>query len=163
LVALTIALGIGGTATMFSIVNAVLLRPLPVLQPNRLYWISEHLFNFGQEMAFAGDYFTIKEEARTFGQMAAFNTSGVNWTGTDRPQQLIAARVTASFFPLFGIEPLYGHTFRPQDDTPRAGAVVVLSYALWRRRFGGDPSILGKTMRLESRGGARDRDHAEAI
>jgi putative ABC transport system permease protein len=149
LVALTIALGIGGTATMFSIVNAVLLRPLPVPQPNRLYWISEHLFNFGQEMAFAGDYFTIREEARTFSQMAAFNTSGVNWTGTDRPQQLIAARVTASFFPLFGIEPLYGDTFRPEDDTPRADAVVVLSYALWRRSFGGDPSILGKTMRLD--------------
>jgi predicted permease len=149
LAVVTIGLGIAGTATMFSIVNAVLLRPLPVPQPNQLYWISERLFNFRPEMAFAGDYFTMREQTRTFSQMAAFGTSGVNWTGTDRPQQLTATRVTASFFPLLGIAPLYGRTFRPQEDTPRVGAVVVLSYALWQRRFGGDPSILGKTIRLD--------------
>jgi len=149
LAALTIALGIAGTATMFSIVNAVLLHPLPVLQPNQVFWISELLFNFRSEMALAGDYFTMREQAQTFRQIAAFSTSGVNWTGTDRPQQLTATRVTASFFPLLGIAPLYGRTFRPEEDTPRAGAVVVLSYALWQRRFGGDPSILGKTIRLD--------------
>src|SRR5580658_7652844 len=82
LAALTVALGIAGTATMFSIVNAVLLRPLPFSQPHQLYWISELLFNFKQEFAIAGDYFTMRDQTHVFSQMAAFNTVGVNW-GTD--------------------------------------------------------------------------------
>lgn len=149
LAAFTIALGIAGTTTMFSIVNVVLLHPLPVRQPNQLYWISELLFHFRSEMALAGDYFTMREQTGTFTQMAAFSTAGLNWTGTDRPQQLTATRVTASFFPLLGITPIYGRTFRPDEDTPRASAVVVLSYALWQRRFERDPSIVGKTIRLD--------------
>lgn len=149
LTAFTIALGIAGTGTMFSIVNAVLLRPLPVVQPRQLYWISERLFNFKPEIALAGDYFTMREQARAFSQMAAFSASGVNWTGTDRPQQLTAASVTASFFPLLGVAPLYGRTFRADDDVPNGSPVVVLSYALWQSRFGGDPAILGKTIRLD--------------
>lgn len=149
LAALTIALGIAGAATMFGIVNAVLLRPLQVRQPRQLYWVSERLFHFAPELAFAGDYFTMREQARAFSQIAAFNTSGVNWTATDRPRELTATRVTASFFPLLGIAPLYGRTFRQQEDIPDAGAAVVLTYALWQSGFGGNPAILGKTIRLD--------------
>ncbi len=149
LAALTVALGIAGTATMFSIVNAVLLRPLPFSQPRQLYWVGELLFNFKQEFALAGDYFTMREHAQAFSQMAAFNTSGVNWTGTDRPEQLTASHVTASFFSLLGVQPLRGRVFRADEDVPGANPAVVLSYALWQRRFGGDPAVLGQTIRLD--------------
>jgi predicted permease len=149
LAALTVAIGIAGTATVFSIVNAVLLRPLPFSQPRQLYWVGELLFNFKQEIALAADYFTIREHAHAFSQMAAFNTSGVNWTGTDRPEQLTASRVTASFFSLLEVQPLRGRVFRADEDVPGAHLAVVLSYALWQRRFGGDPAVLGKTIRLD--------------
>src|SRR5580698_6866460 len=97
LAALTVALGIAGTATMFSIVNAVLLRPLPFQESRRLYWVGERLFHFTQEMALAGDYFTMREHTQAFSQMAAFNTSSLNWSGTGQPEQLTASYVTASF------------------------------------------------------------------
>src|SRR6202453_306415 len=103
LAALTVALGITSTATMLSIVNAALPRPLPFQQPRQLYWVGELLFHFTQEMALAGDYFTMREKTQALRQMAAFNTSSVNWTGTDQPEQLTASSVTASFFPLLGV------------------------------------------------------------
>ena len=81
--------------------------------------------------------------------MAAFNTSSVNWTGTDRPEQLTASHVTASFFSLLGVPPFRGRVFRADEDVPGANLAVVLSYALWQRRFGGDPAIVGKTIRLD--------------
>lgn len=149
LAALTVALGIAGTATMFSIVNAVLLRPLPFQQSRQLYWVGERLFHFTQEMALAGDYFTMREQTQSFNQMAAFDTSSVNWTGTDQPEQLTASHVTASFFSLLGVAPLRGRVFRVDEDVPGANPAVVLSYALWQRRFGGDAAIVGKTIRLD--------------
>jgi putative ABC transport system permease protein len=147
--ALTVAMGMAGTATMFSVANAVLLRPLPFSQPHQLYWIGELLFNFKQEFAIAADYLTMREHAQVFSEMAAFNTSGVNWTGRDRPEQLTVSRVTASFFSLLGVPPLRGRVFRADEDVPEANLTVVLSYDLWQRRFGGDPAILGKTIRLD--------------
>jgi predicted permease len=115
----------------------------------KLYWVGELLFNFKQEFALAGDYFTMREQAQAFSEMAAFNTSGVNWTGTDRPEQLTASHVTASFFALLGVQPLRGRVFRADEDVPGANPAVVLSYALWQRRFGGDPAVLGQTIRLD--------------
>ncbi len=147
--ALTVALGIAGTATMFSIVNAVLLRPLPFVQPRQLYWVGERLFHMKQELALAGDYFTMREHSRVFSELAAFDTSSVNWSGTDRPEQLTAAHVTSSFFSLLGATPFRGRVFRADEDVPGAGLTVVLSYALWQGRFGGDPAIVGKTIRLD--------------
>ena len=134
---------------MFSIANAVLLRPLPFSHPHQLYWIGELLFNFKQEFAIAGDYFAMREQTQAFCEMAAFNTVGVNWTGTDRPEQLTVSHVTDSFFSLLGVPPLRGRVFRADEDLPGANLAVVLSYALWQRRFGSDPSILGKTIRLD--------------
>jgi len=149
MVALTAALGIGATAAIFSIVNAVLMRPLPFPQPNQLYTVVELLGRVKQEVAVAGDYFTMRENTRTFSDMAAFGGGSVNWTGIDRPEQLTAVPVTASFFPLFRVQPLQGRVFRNEEDLPGANRVVVLSYALWQRRFGGDPAIVGQTIRLD--------------
>jgi predicted permease len=147
--ALTVALGIAGTATMVSIVNEVLLRPLPFERPRQLYWVGEQLFHMKQELALAGDYFTMREHSRVFSELAAFDTSTVNWSGTNRPEQLTASRVTSSFFSLLGVAPFRGRVFRADEDVPGAGLTVVLSYALWQGRFGGDPTIVGKTVRLD--------------
>ena len=138
LAALTVAIGIAGAGTMFSVVNAVLLRPPPAIQPRQLYSIRERLFNFKPEIALAGDYFTMREQARTFTQIAAFNTSGVNWTGTDGPQQLTGARVTASFFSLFGIAPLDPATYLGVSLMLIAAAAVA-SYVPARRASTVDP------------------------
>jgi predicted permease len=149
LAVLTVALGIAGAASMFSIVNAVLLRPLPFSQPHQLYWLGELLFGVKQEVALAADYFAMREQSQAFTQMAAFDTSSVNWSGTERPEQLTASHVTASFFCLLGVPPLRGRVFRADEDVPEARLAVVLSYALWQRQFGGDPAIIGKTIRLD--------------
>ena len=124
-------------------------RPLPFAQPRQLYWIGEQLFGVKQEFQLAADYFTMRERTKAFSSMAAFDTSGVNWTGTQRPQQLTASRVTASFFPLFGIPALRGRSFRTDEDRPKANLTAVLSYGLWQHQFGGDPAIIGKTIRLD--------------
>jgi putative ABC transport system permease protein len=147
--ALTVALGIAGTATTFGIVNAVLLRPLPFAQPRQLYWVGEQLFHMKQELALAGDYFTMREHSRVFSEIAAFDTSSVNWSGTVRAEQLTASHVTYSFFSLLGVAPFRGRIFRADEDIPGAGLTVVLSYAFWQIRFGGDPAIVGKTIRLD--------------
>src|ERR1700693_288970 len=125
LAALTVALGIAGTATMFSIVNTVLLRPLPFHQSRQLYWIGEQLFHFPQEMGLAGDYFTMREQTQAFSLMSAFDTSSVNWAGTEQPEQWTASHVTASFFSLLGVAPFHGRVFRADEDVPDADLTVV--------------------------------------
>lgn len=152
--ALTVALGIGATAAIFSTVNAVLLRPLPFPQPRQLYGVTETT-NFG-ETTLAPDYFTMRENLRgastqSIAEMAAYDTdgAGVNWAGADHPERLTSGRVSASFFPTLQVQPLYGRTFLPEEDRPGAEHVVILSYRLWQNKFGGDPAIVGRTIRLD--------------
>ncbi len=156
--ALTVALGIGATAAIFSIVNVVVLRPLPFPHADQLYSVTELMGHPKSEMALAGDYFTLRENLhpapgkRAAGKgiedMAAYDMAGVTWSGADGAEQLTAGEVTASFFPVLGIKPLYGRVFRPEEDVPEAGLVVVLSEDLWRRKFAGDPAIVGQKIRL---------------
>lgn len=150
--ALTVALGIGAAAAIFSIVNTVLLRPLPFQHSGQLYAVTEA--RGSAELGFAFDYFTMRENLRgNYGsgiqEMAAYDSAGVNWTGADRAERLVAGQVTASFFPTLQAQPLYGRTFRSDEDRPGADKVVLLSYGLWQRRFGGDPGIVGQTIRLD--------------
>lgn len=150
--ALTVALGIGATAAIFSVVNAVLLRPLPFPHPKELYAVIETM-KLG-DFAVAPDYFTMREDLHgrhgsSIQEMAAYDSSGVNWTGSTRAERLVAAQVTASFFTTLQARPLYGRTFLPEEDRPGANRVVLLSYGLWRRRFGGDRAIIGQTIRLD--------------
>jgi putative ABC transport system permease protein len=149
---LTVALGIGATAAIFSVVNAALLRPLPFPKPNQLYAVVETI-KFGQK-GLAPDYFTMRENLHgSYGssiqEMAAYDSAGVNWTGEDRAERFVAGAVTASFFPILQVQPLYGRTFLPEEDRPDVEKVTVLSYSLWQRRFGGDPSIVGRRIRLD--------------
>ena len=89
------------------------------------------------------------EAAGAIEETGAYDSGGVNWTGTDRAERLVAGQVTASFFTTLQAQPLYGRTFLPEEDKPGGDQVVVLSYSLWQRRFGGDVSIVGKRIRID--------------
>lgn len=151
--ALTVALGIGAAAAIFSIVNTVLLRPLPFPHPGQLYTVVEGAAVLG-ELSFAPDYFVLREIAHgdsnsAIEEMGAYDSRGINWTGTDRSERWVAGETTASFFAALQVPALYGRTFLPEEDRPGADKVALLSYGLWLRRFGGDSSIVGQRIRLD--------------
>ena len=149
-VVLTVALGIGANTAIFSVVNAVLLRPLPYEQPSRLVWIAEkndrlNLPTFGTSVL---NYLSWKEQSRTFDQLAAFGFASFNLTGHGDPEQFTGGTVTPSLFPLLGIKPILGRSFADGEDRPGSPKVVMISEGLWKRRFGGDPSLVGRSLTL---------------
>ena len=149
---LTLALGIGANTAIFSVVNAVLLRPLAVKDPDRLmtFWHSapakglKHLDLTDAHVAY------YRDRTRTFQSLAAFETGNFAITGGGEPEVVPGGVVTFNYFEVLGREPLYGRTFTPQEDTPGNNHVALLSYALWQRRFGGNPSIVGQSINLDS-------------
>jgi putative ABC transport system permease protein len=149
-VVLTVALGIGANTAIFSVVNAVLLRPLPYEQPSRLVWIAEkndrlNLPTFGTSVL---NYLSWKEQSRTFDRLAAFGFASFNLTGHGDPEQFTGGTVTPSLFPLLGIKPILGRSFADGEDRPGSPKVVMISEGLWKRRFGGDPSLIGRSLTL---------------
>jgi putative ABC transport system permease protein len=150
-VVLIIAVGIGGMTAIFSVVNAVLIRPLPFEQPDRLMQVAEkndalHLPAFG---ASALNYLAWKERTQTFEQLAAVQFTTFTLTGTGDPETYTGFLVTSSLMPMLGIRPLTGRPFGPDDDRIGAAPVALISESLWRRRFGGDPGIVGRSMALD--------------
>ena len=149
---LTLTLGIGANTAIFSVVNAVLLRPLPVKDPDRLmtFWHSapakglDHLDL--SDALFA--YYSAR--TRTFQSLAAFETGKFALTGGGEPEVVPGAVVTFNYFDVLGRQPLYGRTFTAQEDTPGNNHVALLSYALWQRRFGGNPNIVGQSINLDN-------------
>jgi putative ABC transport system permease protein len=149
---LTLALGIGANTAIFSVVNAVLLRPLAIKDPERVmtFWHSapakglEHLDLNDALFAY------YRDRTRTFQSLAAFETGNFSITGGGEPEVVPAAIVTFNYFEVLGREPLYGRTFTAQEDTPGNNHVALLSYALWQRRFGGNPNIVGQSINLDS-------------
>jgi putative ABC transport system permease protein len=151
IVVATLALGIGANTALFSIVNGVLLRPLPYDQPERLVAIN-HVYGGGdgQEAAFAvPTYRDIRERLRTFDAFAAGQEWNANLTGMGQPERLVAAKATAQFFQVFGVQPMYGRTFLDGEDQAGRDKVVVLSHGFWQRRFGGDPAVVGGHVLLD--------------
>jgi len=151
---LTLALGIGANTAIFSVVNAVLLRPLPFAEPDRLVWMWGNIRNGGNQASVSPlDFLDYREQNKSFEQLAAM-TSGPgyrNLTGDGDPQRLEAAWVTGNYFQALGVEPALGRTFRLENEHPGRNEVVVLSHGLWQRQFGGDPSIVNRTIRLDGR------------
>jgi putative ABC transport system permease protein len=147
-IVLTVALGIGATTTIFSFVNAVILRPLPYEQPNRLVWIAERndTLNLPTFAASVLNYLSWQEQPLPFDQVAASGFASFILTGQGEPEQFTGGTLTPSLFPLLGIRPVLGRAFRDGEDRPGGDKVVMLSEALWRRRFGGDPSIVGRSL-----------------
>ena len=143
-----LALGIGANTAIFSVVNAVLLKPVPFPDPDRLVMLqmtSPQGVNGGGSPA---KFMHYREQSQVLRDVAAFNTGVVNFTGGAFPEQLRSGRVTADFFRLFGAPVLRGRTFSPEEDRPDGDKVVVLSYGVWVRRFDSDPDVVGKTISL---------------
>lgn len=152
-VVLTLALGVGVNTAVFSIVHEVLLRPLPFEKPERLVSIWEHLPDdsgvFRRFRVTAGSFHDWKTEAKSFEDMALFGSAGFNWTGDGDPEQLLGARVSPSYFRVLGIEPIVGRTFVPEESELGRNRVLLLSYGLWQRRFGGTRDIAGRILTLD--------------
>jgi putative ABC transport system permease protein len=150
----TLALGIGANTAIFSVVNAVLLSPLPYTEPERLVWIWGN-FRGGTNTASVSqlDFLDYREQNRSFEHLGAFSSENafVNLTGGGEPERLRASVVTANYFDIFGVKPALGRGFTAEEEQLGRHLVVVLSYGLWQRRFGGDPSIIGKTIMLNDR------------
>jgi hypothetical protein len=145
---ITLAICIGANTTVFSLVNSVMLRPLPYPEPDRLYWLSERMGREQTETGIGADYYSLRAGSRVFEDIAAYNPLTLNWTGTEqvRPEQLDAARVTPSFFKVLATQPLIGRYLAASEQGLKAPAVVVLSYVFWHSRLANDPHILGKTI-----------------
>ena len=146
----TLALGIGANTALFSIVNGVLLRPLPYANPDQLVAINHVYGETAQEAAFAvPTYRDIRERLTIFEAFAAGQEWHANLTGMGQPERLVAARTTAQFFPVFGVQPMLGRTFIDGEDQAGRDKVVVLSHAFWQRRFGGDAAVVGGSVLLD--------------
>jgi putative ABC transport system permease protein len=144
------ALGIGANTAIFSLVRAVLLRPLPFANAERLamVWEDAAYVGFPKNTPAPANYADWKARNEVFEDMAAVRTRDFSLTGDGEPEKVDAYGVTASFFPVLGVEPALGRILAPEDDRPEAGKVVVISYPLWQSRYGGDASIVGRDILL---------------
>ena len=148
---LALALGIGANTAIFSVVYGVLLKALPYKDPGRLVVIlRQNLRGGGPGGPVApANFYDWREQSRSFEAMTATEVWGATLTGQDVPEKLIGLRASANLFELLGVEPVLGRGFVPEDERPDSQHVVVLSHALWQRRFGGRADILGQTLRLD--------------
>ncbi len=143
-----LGLGIGANSAIFSVINTVLLRPLPYADPDRLVMFLLTSPGGSGPGASATKFNIWREQTAVFEDVSAYATSFVNLTGVDTPEQIQVARVSEGIFKLFGLAVARGRSFTKQEDQPHGPRVAVLSDALWQRRFGGDPAIIGKTIQL---------------
>jgi predicted permease len=148
---LALALGIGANTAIFSVVNGVLLRPLPYPDPARLMMIYEKTSDFSQSSVSYPDFLDWQRENHSFTDMACYRSNDFNFTGSGQPEHLQGEHVSASLLPVLGVNPLLGRNFLPQEDQQGAGGVVMLTYGLWKQRFGGDSNILGRTLTLNAK------------
>src|SRR5262245_27357129 len=148
---LTLALGIGANTAIFSIVNAVLLRPFSYKEPERLVIIYERGSAGNGFSPSYPNFVDWRAQNTAFASIAAVRQNeSFNLTGTGEPERLQGRLVSAEFFSTLGIKPLRGRDFLPEEDRPDASPAVVLSYGFWQRRFGGDPNVLGKQLTLNN-------------
>jgi putative ABC transport system permease protein len=147
---LALALGIGANSAIFSVVNTVLLRPLPYKDPDRLVMVWYHVPQKGLKQFSASplDFIDWRDQSQVFEQMAAFDSLSFNLTGKEEPERIEGARVSASLFPLLGVKAALGRTFLAEEEQPGHERVVILSHGLWQRRFGADPGFIGQTLTL---------------
>ena len=153
---LTLALGIGANTTIFSVINGTLLKPLPFPDPDRMVLVRE-TFGKGPEnwnIVSAPNFWDFQRLSHSFESMAIFDSAGrgYNLSATGNAQeaeQVSGLRVSAGFFSVLGVKPLLGRTFLPEEETLGKDHEVVLSYGLWKVRYGGDSSLVGRTIRID--------------
>ena len=147
---LTLGLGIGATTAIFSVLNVVVLQPLPLPNPAQLVMVSEGWQGRAGGDVSIGNYTDISRDQHTFAALGANFGESFILTGSDRPERVLGARVTASYFQVMGETPLYGRVFSEEEDRPGQAGTVVLSHRLWTRRFGADPKLVGQSLTLNT-------------
>ena len=147
---LTLALGIGANSAIFGIVNAVLLRPLPYQDPDRVVLLWSHWINWSKTWVSQGELVDYQEQSRSLEHVAAFSSTSFNLTGGGDPLRVLAAQVQPEIFAALGAKPIVGRVFTAQEDLPGHEHVVMLTEGLWRTQFGSDPSIVGRTVQLDA-------------
>ena len=150
---LCLALGLGATATMFTVVDHVLLQPLPFGDPDRLVNIWSTQLEQGRRRTSVSyrDFVDWRGELRSIESMAGVSTRSLTFSDTDEPERVSGAAISAGLFRMLGIQPALGRDFTPNDDAPGAAGVVILSDELWRRRYNADPTIVGRATTLNGR------------
>ena len=149
---LTLALGLGATTAIFSVVNPILLEPLPYPDANRIAAITEFYSDGSRSPGTFGMYRELAARARAFDAIATFKPWQPTLTGPEQPERLEGQRVNASYFRVIGVPPAVGRDFEAADDRANGPNVIILSDALWRRRFGGDRAIIGRQVTLDGTG-----------
>jgi len=145
---LTLALGIGANTAIFSFAHAILVRPIALPAIDRLVILAS---GSQKAPASAADYLDWKAESASFESMAAYEQADLNMTRVGAPERVLGARVSADFFEVLNVKPALGRSFLPTEDQPGRDQAALLSYALWQRRFGGDPEVLGRVIELNSK------------
>src|SRR5437773_4540178 len=145
---LTLALGIGANTAIFSVVNAVLLRPLPYPKPGQL--VQLRAGRPGSPSTFIGSatFVEVKAQSQSLARIAAYSGGDMTLTGAGLAERIVSGAVTADFFPLLGVQPAVGRNFTQEEDTPNGPRATILGHGLWQSRFGGDPDVLGRTITL---------------
>ncbi len=145
---LTLALGIGANTAIFSVVNAVLLRPLPYPEPGQLVQLRADWSGNPSTVIGSATFVEVKAQSQSLARVAAYSGGEMTLTGVGSAERVVAGAVTAEFFPLLGIQPALGRNFTREEDTPNGPKSVLLGHGLWQSRFGGDPEVLGRTITL---------------
>ncbi len=149
---ITIALGIGATTAIFSVVNGVLLRSLPYADPERLSVVSIDRRDLGPRFTLSkADFLILKDQMQSFEQLALFRGERLNMTGGREPERIIGTWATADFFSALGVAPALGRTFYPDEGSPGSPMVAVVSHSLWQRHLASDPEALGRTINLNDK------------
>jgi putative ABC transport system permease protein len=146
---ITLALGIGANTAIFSVINTVLLRPLPYEDPDRLLYIGTAVQQGAPEGCSLPDFTDWREQSRSFERMAASTPRAFNFTGAGDAERLNGQAVTSDFFPALSNRLAFGRSFLPEEDRPGASGVVILSYGLWQRQFGSNPDAVGQSVMLD--------------
>src|SRR6185503_4887818 len=151
--AVTLALGIGANTAVFSVVNAVLLRPLPYPEPDRLLVLYQQheQENVGRTRAAPLDFLDWQRRSRSFQAMAGHTGTGFTFTGDGEPELVIGQMTSAELFDVLGVRPLLGRAFRREENEAGRNQVMLLSHGLWQRRFGGDPAVVGRTIQANGK------------
>src|SRR5262249_19617972 len=139
---------------VFSVVNGVLLRPLPYSEPERLVWVQDGSTQSGRASrwgASVAGFLLLQSRSRAFGPLAAWSVNVFNVTGDAEAERVTGFAVTARFFDLLRVRPLHGRTFAPDEDRPGHARVTLISERLWERRYGRDPAAIGRTIELNGR------------
>ncbi|MFN2563978.1 MAG: ABC transporter permease [Gemmatimonadaceae bacterium] len=150
---LTIALGIGANSAIFSVINAVVLKPLPYPASGQLMFFTSQFPTLGFEKFWISppEYFEYREQTREFADIAAYNMGAMNFSEGDQPERVNAAFVTWNMFRVLRVNPSHGRWFSAEEDRPNADPVAVLSHELWTRKLGGDRSVVGRQIEINGR------------